>query len=58
MDGVAELQAGYADIVVDYLVRPAGARITYRTDQSDLVEAIHAWFDQQVMDHGAHAATG
>jgi hypothetical protein len=58
MDGVAELRAGYTDIIVDYLDRPDGAQLTYRADRPDLIEAIHAWFDQQVMDHGAHAAAG
>jgi hypothetical protein len=58
MDGVAELQAGHRDITIDYLDHPDGAELTYRTDRPDLVEALHAWFDRQVMDHGPHARAG
>ena len=58
MDGVAELQEGYADVTVSYTERPDGAQLKYESNRSDLVEAIHAWFDRQVMDHGAHAEAG
>jgi hypothetical protein len=58
MDGVAELQAGFADIGVDYTERPDGAELTYRTEDGDLVDALHAWFDRQVSDHGSHAEAG
>jgi hypothetical protein len=58
MDGVAELEAGYADITVEYHERADGAELTYTTDRDDLVAAIHAWFERQVMDHGAHASSG
>ncbi len=58
MDGVAELRAGYADVTVEYAERPDGAQLTYSSDEPELVDAIHAWFDRQVMDHGAHAETG
>lgn len=58
MDGVAELRAGYRDITVDYLDRPDGAQLAYHTDRADLVEALHAWFDRQVMDHGPDAEAG
>lgn len=57
MDGVAELQAGYADIAVAYADRPGGGQLTYTTDDPDLIDAIHAWFDRQVMDHGPDAET-
>lgn len=58
MDGVADLRAGYHDIAVDYLDRPDGAQLAYRTDRADLVEALHAWFDRQVTDHGPDAEAG
>lgn len=58
MEGVAELRAGYADISVAYADRPDGARLTFTSDEPDLVAAIHAWFDRQVMDHGSHAHAG
>jgi hypothetical protein len=58
MDGVAELRAGYADITVTYADLPDGAKLTYTSDLPALVDAVHAWFDRQVSDHGAHATTG
>lgn len=58
MNGVAELRRGYADIAVDYVDRSDGARLVYRTDRAELVKALHAWFGQQVMDHGSHAEAG
>jgi hypothetical protein len=58
MPGVAELSAGYQRIVVTYSDVPAGAELLYSTTDQHLVSAIHAWFDRQVMDHGAHADAG
>jgi hypothetical protein len=58
MPGVAELSAGYQRIEVRYSEVPSGAELTYATGESDLVDAIHAWFDRQVMDHGDDAAAG
>jgi hypothetical protein len=58
MDGVEELRSGIDDINVAYAARRDGAQLTYRTDRDDLVAAVHAWFDRQLKDHGAHAATG
>ena len=58
MPGVAELAAGYDRIAVTYAEHPAGAVLTYTTDDPELVEAVHAWFDRQVMDHGEHAEGG
>jgi hypothetical protein len=58
MPGVSELAAGYARITVTYGERPDGAELTYATEDATLVDAIHSWFDRQVMDHGDHAAAG
>jgi hypothetical protein len=58
MPGVAELSAGYEDVTVTYADLPAGAELTYTTDSPELIEAIHAWFARQLMDHGAHAEAG
>lgn len=58
MPGVAELSAGYQRISLRYSEVPAGAELEYTTDDTDLVDAIHAWFDRQVMDHGADAEAG
>jgi hypothetical protein len=58
MPGVAELGAGYERITVSYSEIPAGAELTYATSAPGLVDAIHAWFDRQVMDHGDDAEPG
>lgn len=58
MEGVAELRARYADVEITYHDRPDGAQLEYTSDDPALVDAIHAWFDRQVMDHGAHAEAG
>ncbi|MDZ4827949.1 MAG: aspartate carbamoyltransferase [Actinomycetota bacterium] len=58
MPGLARLRAGYAEIEVGYIEVALGARIVYTTDDADLVNALHDWFDAQVMDHGEHAESG
>jgi hypothetical protein len=58
MPGVAELSSGYERVQVTYAPLPAGAELRYTTTDTDLVDAIHAWFDRQVADHGAHAEAG
>jgi hypothetical protein len=58
MPGVAELSAGYERITVSYSDVPGGAQLTYTTSEPELVNAIHAWFDRQVMDHGDDAEAG
>jgi hypothetical protein len=56
MPGLAALTAGVDRIAVAYADVPAGARLTYTTDEPELVEALHLWAEAQVMDHGDHAA--
>jgi hypothetical protein len=55
MPGLAPLQDGAADLDIAYRELGDGARLDY-TAPADLVEAVHAWFDAQVTDHGEHAA--
>lgn len=58
MPGVEEFAAGYADIRVDYSDEPAGARLNYTTDDPELIDALHSWFDRQLVDHGDDAEAG
>jgi len=58
MPGVAELTAGYQRVSVGYSEVSAGAQLRYTTNDPELIDAVHAWFDRQVMDHGAHAEAG
>jgi len=55
MPGLAILRERHAAIDVAYAEIPAGASITYRSQDAEAVEAIHAWFEAQRTDHGAHA---
>lgn len=55
MPGLAELRAHDGRITVRYSELPDGAQIEYITEDEQLVEAIHLWFEAQVMDHGVHA---
>ncbi len=55
MPGLAALRRGAPRVQVRYSTIPRGARITYRTDDADLVAALHDWFDAQLMDHGSNA---
>ena len=55
MPGLAALEKGYPRVAIRYEDVSAGGRISYTTDDRDLVDAIHAWFEAQVSDHGRHA---
>jgi hypothetical protein len=55
MAGLHELMLGAERITIIYSELPDGAQIQYATDDAELVSAIHAWFDAQLADHGAHA---
>jgi hypothetical protein len=51
MPGVSTLEQGAARVTVEYADLPDGARVTYSSTESNLVTAIHDWFDRQVSDH-------
>lgn len=55
MAGLHELMLGAERIKIVYSELPDGAQIQYTTDDTELVAAIHAWFDAQLADHAAHA---
>ena len=60
MPGLAELRAAAeaGRVEIGYTDVPTGGRLTYRADEGALVTALHAWFDAQLMDHGADAEAG
>ncbi|MET9686592.1 aspartate carbamoyltransferase [Streptomyces coeruleorubidus] len=58
MPGLAELQDDYDRFEVRYEERADGATLTYTTEDSALVDALHSWFEAQIGDHGAHAEPG
>lgn len=55
MAGLHELTIGADRLSITYSDIDNGGRILYTTEDGDLVTALHAWFDQQVADHGEHA---
>lgn len=55
MPGLTELREHNGRIEIRYSELPNGAQIEYITDDTQLIEAIHHWFQAQVMDHGSHA---
>ncbi|GAA3390429.1 hypothetical protein GCM10020369_44340 [Cryptosporangium minutisporangium] len=55
MPGLQALREHGGRIVLAYAPTADGGRITYTTSDPELREALHAWFDAQVSDHGQHA---
>jgi hypothetical protein len=55
MPGLAALRAHDGRITIAYTDTPDGGRVTYTTGDTELRNALHAWFDAQVDDHGTHA---
>jgi len=58
MPGLATLRAAAGRITATYADTADGATITYTTADATHVAALHAWFDAQLGDHGAHATPG
>lgn len=55
MAGLQALSTGAEKLTIEYTELDEGGQIYYTTDDPELVTALHAWFDQQVADHGSHA---
>lgn len=57
MPGVQDLQRGAATgrITITYEGIRDGARLTYAASDANLVNALHSWFNAQLMDHGSNA---
>ncbi|HYN96186.1 MAG TPA: hypothetical protein VES42_20270 [Pilimelia sp.] len=55
MPGLATLRESAGRLTVTYQATADGGRITYASTERAVVAALHAWFDAQVGDHGAHA---
>mgnify|MGYP001825701568 CR=1 FL=1 len=55
MAGLHELVMGAERLSITYSDIESGGQILYTTEDADLVVALHAWFEQQVADHGEHA---
>jgi len=55
MPGLAVLHERFGEVAIAYTALDNGGQIEYTSDEPALIEAIHAWFDAQLADHGAHA---
>jgi hypothetical protein len=56
MPGLADLRrAPPGRIEIAYKELPNGAEIKYSTDDRQLIDALHRWFDAQLSDHARHA---
>lgn len=59
MPGIAALRAAKpGELTITYRDLPNGGEIAYRTDQPQLISALHQWFDAQLSDHGHDAIAG
>ncbi|HSG48116.1 MAG TPA: hypothetical protein VLA43_09910 [Longimicrobiales bacterium] len=58
MPGLHALVVGHEGLEITYAEVERGAEIRFRSQDPALVEALHQWFDAQLMDHGAHAEGG
>lgn len=59
MPGLSQLKAARpGQLSIEYKDLPGGAELTYQTNNSNLVAALHRWFDAQLSDHGADAMEG
>ena len=55
MAGLHALVTGHEKLRIEYREVDRGAAISYSSEDSALVQAIHQWFDAQLRDHGEHA---
>ena len=58
MPGLSTLKKRFDEITIDLVDKPTGATIAYTATDTDVIEAIHAWFAAQTSDHGSHAEHG
>ena len=55
MPGLATLESNSDALDIRYVELPDGAAVEFTTTDTLVVNALHAWFDAQVSDHGDHA---
>jgi hypothetical protein len=55
MPGLRELQAGAPRIQITYRALSNGAEIQFRTQDIELITAVHRWFGAQLSEHGPDA---
>lgn len=55
MPGLAELETNPKGVRVTYAEIPSGGKITFETDDLELLTAVHRWFGAQLSEHGSDA---
>jgi hypothetical protein len=55
MPGLATLRTAGTKLKVTYRNVPNGSEVTYQSDDRAVIDAIAAWLDAQLHDHGQHA---
>ena len=56
MPGLAEMRSAQSgSLQIIYSAEPSGPSLTFNANNTQLIKAIHEWFDAQVQDHGHDA---
>jgi hypothetical protein len=55
MAGMHMLSTGYERMSITYREIERGGEISYESEDPELVDALHLWFEAQLRDHGDHA---
>jgi hypothetical protein len=58
MPGLRDLSRAGDQLQVAYEEVDLGARVRFTSGDPKIVQALHAWFQAQVEDHGSHATHG
>jgi len=59
MPGLAALKAATpGELRINYHDVAAGGEVEYASDRPKVVDAVHQWFDAQLVDHGPDAVPG
>lgn len=58
MPGLTVLSESKDKYNVDYQELPGGAQLTFFSNNPEVIDAIHTWFDAQLRDHGSDAKSG
>ena len=57
MPGVTVLSQSQGKYVTKYLDLEDGAQLTFKTDEIEVINAIHMWFMAQMTDHGSDSVS-
>jgi len=58
MPGLKALASAAGTVSFVYRDLPNGAEIEYRTEDKQMIAAVHSYFDAQLSDHARHAVPG